>query len=265
MNKIVIPKNNQFDMDLTIEINSDTTRFGFITGAGASVGSGLPTYYGKNGYYTNLSTNPEDILNKHNMRNHPEKIWDAIGKLTKQGLMAQPNITHKKIVELQSIAKDSQVLTQNVDGLHTKAGSHNIVNMHGCAKESYCSSCANEHDFFLVETKTVLSSYKEGSAPICPKCKQAKMVPNIVSFGDNVNEDDYWKVLNFYSKPVDVCFVIGTQVSFQYIEMALYDTREKNKQAIVIDINPDSNHYNPYADFIFHETCDEFFKRLIIK
>lgn len=264
MNKMIVPHNEQFDIDLQIDIDIEKTRIGFITGAGVSVGSGLPTYYGKNGHYTKLSERPEDILNVHNMRYRPEKIWDAIGSITKQGLMAQPNISHKTIAKIQTLVKESQVLTQNVDNLHKKANSQNIIDIHGTGEYCYCSNCAKEFDIVRVKTTEVLPSYKEGSAPLCPKCEKPAMVPDIVAFGDEINHDKYYEIIRFYSKPVDIVFVTGTQISFGYIEAALYDAKKNNKDVIIIDINPDLTHSNPYADYIFHESCDNFFNRLKI-
>lgn len=264
MSSITIPKNKKFKTDIKIPIDMEKTRIGFVTGAGVSVGSGLPTYYGLDGHYTSLNEKPEDVLNEHNMRHNPPMIWDAIGQLIHQGLLAQPNISHKTIASIQKMVNNSQVLTQNVDGLHKKAGSTNIIDMHGLASRCYCSNCKKSLELILMQTKDVLPSYRKGSAPICPKCNKPAMVPDIVAFDGLVRGEDYLAVNSFYSEPVDICFVVGTQVFFPYIEMALYDAKQKNKNALIIDINPDPYYQNLYADYIFRESADSFFERIIL-
>ena len=252
---------------ISIDLDSEQSNCLFITGAGISVGSGLPTYYGENGTYTNLKKSPSQIINQSNMDIHPHKIWDIITPLLKQGINAEPSISHYKIVEIEKCCVNSLVYTQNIDSLHKKAGSNNIVPIHGEAEYSYCRNC---HNMFgekqaYIKTTLLLDTYQSGECPKCPKCKYKKVRPNIVPFYGNINENLYNKTIDFVkNNKIDVCFVVGTQGVFNYINDPLYDIRSLYPECIIIDINPDPNFINSFADFNIKMSSDEFFNLLTI-
>lgn len=265
MTIINIPTNEQFDSPLQFEIKKESSRIAFITGAGASAGSGLPTYYGENGLYTNLKENPEDILNDYNMENNPSKIWDAIGELVIKGLSLKPTETHNKIAEIESHALESLVFTQNVDMFHKKAGSKNVIQIHGAAENCKCNDCRFLGRSGILKTEDIIHSLKNNKTPICPFCRTVNVVPDIIAFGQMIDEDKIHLKDQYFSKPVELCFVVGTQLHFQYIQDALHDVKSYNEKAIIIDVNPDPNYDNPLADYIFRENADDFFKRIALK
>jgi NAD-dependent deacetylase len=262
MSKIVLPPNkNGIREELEV---SPETRIAFITGAGVSVGSGLPTYYGQTGSYTNLNESPEDIINFKNMRNAPHKIWDALTPLIKQGIKAEPCIAHKKIAEIQSLVNTSRVFTQNVDPLHKKAGSKSITQIHGNGEKCYCNSCMIQGNKRLFDLVDVIETVEKGKTPICPDCGERNVVPNIIAFHQNLEEEVMFQMYDFFTEKVDYIFVVGTQMSFPYIQMMLYDAEQRNEDIKIIDVNPDPNYINTFAN-VFNYTADDFFESLSIE
>lgn len=259
MDKLIIESK-----DRNIELNIKGNRIAFITGAGVSVGSGLPTYYGKNGTYTKMKRRPEDVLSAFNMEYHPERIWNEISGLFLQGYNAPASLTHKKIADIESMANESLVLTQNVDMLHEKGGAKNIIHIHGSMEHSICRNCKPTNGGVL-KTVNIFHSLEKDKTPECPICLTRNVIPDIVPFDGMFNEDNYYGMLNYFAKPIDICFVLGTQLQFPHIIGLLYDVRNRNPNAIIVDVNPDLKHINHYADYIFNETCDQFFNRLIFK
>ena len=131
MTNFIVKKTNKKE---ELKINLEQSRLLFLTGAGLSTGAGLPTYYGTDGAYTNMDVKPEDIINQYNMDNHPYKIWDSISDLILAGTKAEPTVSHLRIAEIEKHAKECLVFSQNVDDLHCKAGTKNIIQIHGRGK-----------------------------------------------------------------------------------------------------------------------------------
>lgn len=247
-----------------IEINKDS-RIAFITGAGVSVGSGLPTYYGDKGVYTKLKEKPEDVLNPFNMRNNPHIIWNELSQLIVRGHNAPASLSHQKIAEIEALAGEAMVVTQNVDSLHEKGGAKNVLHIHGEASRSFCTECELRGVFNHYKTLDVFEDRTEELAPKCPECGQHHIVPDIVPFEGQFDPVIYDKMNAFFQKSIDVCFVVGTQLQFQHIEMLLHFTQLKNPNALIIDINPDVDYHNYYAKLNYKMKSDIFFKDLIIE
>lgn len=242
-----------------IELSKET-RIAFITGAGVSVGSGLPTYYGGNGAYDNLSKKPEDILSIENKRNNPGVIWDEISSIIEIGIEARPCLSHKVIASMQNLVKDSLILTQNVDGLHIKAGSKNVIEIHGKGREVYCTECSKKHPKTILSIDQIdLKNREIGKAPECPSCNEKAIVPNVVMFGELLADSDVFRVYDALESPFDYVFVIGTQKQFPYIDLFIHYALKSNPKCQVIDVNPDEQYSNHDADINLKTTSDEFF------
>lgn len=236
----------------------------FVTGAGVSVGSGLQTYYGKDGAYTNLSKKPEDIINPRVMRHSPNVIWNEMAELIKRGFSAPASITHKRIAEIESLAEESMIVTQNVDELHEKGGAKNVLHIHGNAAHCYCMKCEDNNNHDRYYTVDLFNGKKSDRAPECPKCGEHNIVPDIVPFEGSFNPITYNKMIGYFYAPIDVCFVSGTQMQFPHIESLIFSVRSRNPDAIIIDINPDVDYHNDYADYNVKESSDSFFDNLEI-
>jgi len=268
MQKIFLPIGDtcqQFDI-------SEETRVMFITGAGLSVSSGLPTYYGENGVYSGYRDGPELVMNESNMKNHPERIWDVIMPMMQKSVNAAPNNGHIAIAKIQKLVKteNSMIYTQNVDGLHQQAGSTNVIEIHGNGRDVICRSCFYKGKKLdrdnigksLSAYKSfnwVLDSYKQGKCPVCPDCG-GRLRPDIVPFGGDLDFSKIDTMRAFVEKGVDLMFCVGTRATFPYIQHPI--NRAYAKDAVVLNVNPQKL----YLDYAYPvETgmgSDEFFEKL---
>ncbi|EAD8369349.1 NAD-dependent protein deacylase [Listeria monocytogenes] len=113
-------------------------RIVFLTGAGVSVPSGIPDYRSKNGLYAGMSS-PEYMLSHTCLVREPEKFYQFVTE-NMYYPDAEPNAIHTKMAEIEA-EKDVTIITQNIDGLHEKAGSKKVVNFHGSLYHCYCQKC----------------------------------------------------------------------------------------------------------------------------
>lgn len=260
MKELIIKKSSKKD-ELILPLTNQRTLF--VTGAGLSTGAGLPTYYGKDGAYTDMDSKPEDIINQYNMDNNTYKIWDAISDLIKAGANAEPTLSHKFIADICNNSKDSMIFTQNVDDLHYKAseGRGRLIQVHGKGKYSRCEKC-HTYDLKSVE---LIETREDGKSPICPVCGHDQVKPNIVPFFGMPDRSDFESVYDFCCDKVDYCFVIGTQLTFEYIENVLYYVKRYNPDAIIININPDITPSREGFDYFYRTKSDNFFDNCFIK
>ncbi|EGR5854844.1 hypothetical protein RGL65_002235 [Vibrio parahaemolyticus] len=214
MKKAVISLN-----DNEIEI-SNSDRVLFITGAGISVASGLPTYRGEGGLYTNQKGKIEHLLSAFNMDKRPGVIWDVISPLLKGYESYKPNIAHTQIAQIQKLVKDSCVFTQQVDNLHQKAGSENVIDIHGNLSVVYCKNCINVRGIkngYIPISDIDLNVKTKRNAPACSFCK-SDLRPNIVPFNGMLDMEKIYQLEDFLREPVSHVFVIGTSLQFPYME-----------------------------------------------
>ncbi|HAB6421901.1 NAD-dependent protein deacylase [Listeria monocytogenes] len=113
-------------------------RIVFLTGAGVSVPSGIPDYRSKNGLYAGMSS-PEYMLSHTCLVREPDKFYQFVTE-NMYYPDAEPNAIHTKMAKIEA-EKDVTIITQNIDGLHEKAGSKKIVNFHGSLYHCYCQKC----------------------------------------------------------------------------------------------------------------------------
>lgn len=130
----------------------------FFGGAGVSTESGIPDFRSKNGLYNQHDVQfdkyePEYLLSRECLYNNPKVFYEFYRqKMDTRNI--EPNITHKVLVKMEEIGKLKAIVTQNIDGLHQKAGSKNVFEIHGTTQRNYCSKCKMKyHSDFLFNTK----------------------------------------------------------------------------------------------------------------
>lgn len=126
-----------FDLQTAIDNAHHVT---FMTGAGVSTHSGIPDYRSKGGLYAN-SADPEYLLSADNLRDHPASFYDFV-KTRMYYPDAKPNVIHEKMAAITN--KKGTIVTQNVDGLDTKAGAHHVVQFHGTLYQVHCQKCGKQ-------------------------------------------------------------------------------------------------------------------------
>jgi NAD-dependent deacetylase len=203
----------------------------FITGAGISADSGLPTYRGIGGLYNNEHPEEgfpiEDILSGEMLRRRPELTWKYLGQIEQACRGAQSNRAHQVIAEMESCFERVWTLTQNIDGLHRQAEAKNVLEIHGDLHNLVCTECQWQ--------QTVADYSGLHLPPRCPQC-QAILRPKIVLFGEMLPEEVLERFYEQLGAGFDAVFSIGTTSVFPYISGPIEIARRCGWPTI--EINP---------------------------
>jgi NAD-dependent protein deacetylase/lipoamidase len=147
-----------------------------LTGAGVSTESGIPDFRSADGIWAQYD--PMEYASIEAFRRDPVKVWEFYGKRLGALLEAKPNAAHDALAELERRGLLSAVITQNIDRLHSLAGSRDVVEVHGSISTSVCLRCGT-----TATLEEVLALLEDGPAPACPSCG-AILKPNVVMFGE---------------------------------------------------------------------------------
>ena len=184
----------------------------FITGAGISADSGLPTYRGVGGLYDREVTDEglriEDALSGEVFSTRPDITWKYLVQIEESCRGAKPNAAHRAIACLDEHFDRVMVFTQNVDGLHRAAGSREIIEIHGNLQELQCTRCSHE------EVATDFSGRE--IPPRCPVCGGI-LRPKVVLFGEALPAEPLDRFIDALEAGFDIVFSIGTSSIFPYI------------------------------------------------
>jgi NAD-dependent protein deacetylase/lipoamidase len=147
-----------------------------LTGAGVSTESGIPDFRSADGIWAQYD--PMEYASIEAFRRDPVKVWEFYGKRLGALLEAKPNAAHDALAELERRGLLSAVITQNIDRLHSLAGSADVVEVHGSIATSVCLRCGT-----TATLEAVLALLEDAPAPACPSCG-AILKPNVVMFGE---------------------------------------------------------------------------------
>lgn len=213
-----------------------------ITGAGISADSGLPTYRGVGGLYEEAATEDsvpiEEALSGPMFRRDPGLTWKYIYQIEAACRGAGPNPGHRALASLQHRFEYLTVITQNVDGFHRKAGSRDVIEMHGNVHELYCVGCGRREwveDF----------SHIEALPPACPACG-AVVRPNAVLFGEMLPSAAVAAYERALAAGPDAVISIGTTALFPYIAGPVFDAARRG--ALTVEINPGDSDVSAVVD-----------------
>lgn len=192
------------DMAKIKELNrmiSESNKIVFFGGAGVSTESGIPDFRSADGIYMmDYKYPPEEIISRSFFNAHPKEFFEFYKKYFYYP-NAKPNITHQKLAELENKGKLSAVVTQNIDGLHTAAGSKIVYELHGSVLRNYCMKC---HKFYDI-------SYIVNSDGI-PKCECGGIVkPDVVLYEEQLDEKCIVGAVNAI-EDADMLIVAGTSL-----------------------------------------------------
>ncbi len=182
------------------EILASSNRIVFFTGAGISVPSGIPDFRSQDGLYTN-DIKAETIISHSYFTHDPKGFYDFY-KAKMCFPDAQANSAHKWIAKLEKEGKSLGVVTQNIDGLHQKAGSEKVDEIHGSIYRNHCMDC---HTFYPLEM--ILES---PDIPRCPKCGGI-IKPDVVLYEEPLDEKVVYKAIDKIMK-ADTMIIIGTSL-----------------------------------------------------
>jgi len=220
----------------------------FFGGAGVSTESGIPDFRSKDGLY-NLKYKypPEEIISHSFFMRNPEEFY-RFYKDKMLCLSAEPNACHLALAKLERDGRLKAVITQNIDGLHQKAGSKNVLELHGSVLRNYCVKCGNSYTAEYV---------KSFSGVPCCKCG-GLIKPDVVLYEEALDGETIEKSVMAISR-ADVLIIGGTSLAV-YPAAGLIDYYRGNK-LVVINLSPTPR--DGEADLLITEKIGEVFKSLI--
>lgn len=222
----------------------------FFGGAGVSTASNIPDFKGKNGIYNTENKwgiSPEAIISHSFFINRTEDFYQYY----RENMIypeAQPNEVHKTLARLEADNKITAVITQNIDGLHQKAGSKNVYELHGSVHRNYCMKC---NKFYLLD-KIINSK----GVPICDCGGTIK--PDVVLYGEPLN-NAVWDNAEKALKNADTLIVGGSSLT---VMPAAYLVQLFTGNLVIINDTPTP--YDRKADLVLHGDLNEIFKNLLL-
>lgn len=209
----------------------------FVTGAGISQESGIPTFRGKDGLWRNYDAMKLATIDA--FYENPKLVWEWYNERRQNIFNAEPNLGHKAIAELENFLQVT-VLTQNIDGLHQQAGSSNVLELHGSIVKIKCTSCDFKEEIFTQFSK------------LPPLCKCGSILrPDVVWFGEGLPQD-VWKEAIIQASSCDVMIIAGTSLVVSPANTLPIYARQNN--ATLIEINPEKTIMTPEMDLSIRST-----------
>lgn len=225
----------------------ESNRIVFFGGAGVSTESGIPDFRSVDGlYHQKFEYPPETIISHSFYVKNPEYFFRFYReKMLPLGF--EPNITHKKLAQWEQAGKLQAVVTQNIDGLHQKAGSRKVYELHGSVLRNYCTRCGK---FFSAEF------VKNGVG--VPHCDCGGIVkPDVVLYEEGLDQEVIAKSLHAI-RNADMLIVGGTSLTV-YPAAGLIQYYRGDRLVL---INRDATPYDDQADLVLHESLGEVFSQL---
>ena len=226
----------------------------FFGGAGVSTESGIPDFRSKDGLYNQHDIqfeqySPEYLLSRDCLYNNP-KVFYEFYKQKMDTRNYEPNITHKVLAKLEDMGKLKAIVTQNIDGLHQKAGSKNVYEIHGTTNINYCGKCRKEYD----------SDYIFDSEETIPKCECRGLIrPKVTLYGESLPKDAVNDALNAIAN-ADMLIVAGT--SLQVYPAANFIYEFKGEHLVVINKEELKIHLNDETDLIICDSMGKVFEEI---
>ena len=224
----------------------DSRKIVFVTGAGISQESGIPTFRGKDGYWRKYD--PMKLASIDAFYDDPKLVWEWYEDRRKNILDVKPNEGHFAISQMEEF-KDVVILTQNIDGLHQRSGSTNVLELHGSIIRIKCTVC----DF----TDNITENFE--SLP--PKCKCGSILrPDVVWFGESLPQN-IWQSAIKEASICDVMIVVGTSLVVSPANtLPVY---AKQNGATLIEVNPEETVMSHDMDLSIHATSVEVLPKLL--
>ena len=219
----------------------------FFGGAGVSTESGIPDFRSKDGLYNQEYKYPPETILSHTFFMNKTEEFFKFYKLKMNSLKYQPNITHIKLSELEARGKLKAVITQNIDGLHQKAGSKVVYELHGSVLRNYCMNCQKFYD----------AEYVFNSNGI-PRCSCGGIIkPDVVLYEEGLDEETIENSIYAIQK-ADLLIVAGTSLTVQPASGLINYFRGKN----LVLINRDSTLYDNKANLVINDSLGKVFSKL---
>ena len=232
-----------------IKIINESNNIVFFGGAGVSTESGIPDFRSKDGLYNQkYKYPPEEILSHTFFMNNTGEFYKFY-RDKMNSLKYEPNITHLKLAKLEKIGKLKAIITQNIDGLHQKAGSRVVYELHGSVLRNYCMKCKKAYSADYI--------FSNENIPICDCGGLIK--PDVVLYGEMLDDDIVSKSIEAI-KNAEVLIIGGTSLTVYPANSLIYYFKGKK----LILINKDFTQMDNMADLVINDSLGNVFKKLDI-
>ncbi len=219
-----------------------------LTGAGISTESGIPDFRSKNGLWSRYDIEEYGYI--HNLTENPGKVWRMFADMIKNFGKAEPNRAHYALAELEKMGIVRAIITQNVDSLHTRAGSRNVIEIHGNMRNLYCMACGRKYEYTDINLDI-----------LPPGCICGGVIrPNVILFGEELPRDAILKAY-FYAERSDVIIVAGTSCAvYPAAEIPLIVKRKGGK---IVEINKEETEITHLADYSLRGKLGDILPKLV--
>lgn len=219
----------------------------FFGGAGVSTESGIPDFRSVDGLYSQHFEYPPETIISHSFYERKPEYFFRFYREKMLPLGFEPNITHKTLAKWEREGKLAAVITQNIDGLHQKAGSRNVLELHGSVLRNYCTRCRKFHSAEFIKNSDGI-----------PRCSCGGIVkPDVVLYEEPLDEETVKKSVQAIQN-AQLLIVAGTSLTV-YPAAGLLRYFRGNRLVL---INRDATPYDGSADLVFHNRLGEIFAKL---
>ena len=238
------------NVDKFVDMVQHSDNIVFFGGAGVSTESGIPDFRSVDGLYNQKYKYPPETILSHSFYvSQPEEFY-RFYRDKMLCLDAQPNAAHIKLAELEKAGKLKAIVTQNIDGLHQKAGSKNVLELHGSVHRNFCQRC---HKFFDAEYML----HSDG-VPKCDACS-GPIKPDVVLYEEGLDNDVIEQSL-YYISHADMLIIGGTSlVVYPAAGLVRYYGGHK-----LVLINKSATDMDKSADLVINEPIGEVFSRITV-
>lgn len=238
------------DMDKVMELQKmidESKNIVFFSGAGVSTESGIKDFRSKDGLYNMQYKYPPEKILSHSFFMHNTLEFYKFYRDKLNCLDASPNICHKYLANLEKKGKLSAIVTQNIDGLHEKAGNKKIYNLHGSIYNNYCMNCEKRFDASFIFNSTGI-----------PKCECGGIIkPDVVLYEEALDDNVVEGAIKAISN-CDLLIVAGSSLSVYPASSFIRFFRGKN----LVIINNDTTDYDYMSNLVINDKIGNVFSRL---
>ena len=229
------------------QLINESNNIVFFGGAGVSTESGIPDFRSKDGLYNQKYKYPPETILSHSFFMENTSEFYKFYKEKMNSLKYEPNITHFKLAKLEEKGKLKAIITQNIDGLHQKAGSKNVYELHGSVLRNYCMKCQkfyNAEDVFYSND--------------IPKCNCGGIIkPDVVLYEEGLDEETLENSIRAIQN-ADLLVIGGTSLTVYPASGLINYFKGRN----LVLINKDATPYDKMADLVINEKLGEVFKEI---
>ena len=229
-----------------VSIIKENNNIVFFGGAGVSTESNIPDFRSANGLWNEklqINFTPEQLVSHTFFVKYPEEFFEFY----KDKLIypeAKPNAAHLALAKLEEMGKVKAVVTQNIDGLHQRAGSKNVQEVHGTTFRNYCMKCHEKYPYDFIFKS-------EGPIPKCPKCG-GMVRPDVTLYGEGLPQTAWIESKRLVFR-ADCLIIGGTSLAVQPAASLAYDFSGK----YLVIINRDKTFADRNAHLVFHDNITE--------